>query len=329
MTTRRHFNHASFCAAALAALYPLAAHAQAVDGVKIIGGFPPGGTADATTRRVAERLQGSYSKGPAIVENRVGAANRIATEAVKNAAPDGKTLLSTPYSSMCLYPHTYAKLGYDPVKDFAPISIAAVFDYALAVGPMVPAQVKTVADFVAWAKANPKDANFASPSAGTSAHFLGALLGINAGVDIKHVPYRGAQPGVVDVLGGQIACMFTGVGDFLQHHRAGKLRILATSGAKRSAFVADVPTFSEAGFAYLTTDEWFGFYAPAGTPAPIIAAANAAITTALRDKAVVDSLAAFGLTAAPSTPAEMAASQKEAFERWGPLVKKIGFTAEA
>lgn len=310
-------------------LTPLSALAQAVDSVKIIGGFPPGGVADAATRRVAERLGGTYSKSAAIVENRVGAANRIATEAVKNAAPDGKTLLSTPYSSMSLYPHTYPKLGYDPVKDFVPISTIASFSYALAVGPLVPATVKTVADYVAWAKANPKDANFGSPSAGTTAHFLGVLLALNSGADIKHVPYRGSQPGVVDVLGGQIASMFTPVGDFMQHHRLGKLRVLGTSGSKRSPFLPDVPSFAEQGFGYLTSEEWFGIYAPANTPAAITSAANTAITTALRDKMVIDSMATFGLTAMPSTSEEMARSQKEALDHWGPLIKRIGFTAES
>lgn len=319
----------SFTAGSIASFATFSALAQPVDSVKIIGGFPPGGVADAATRRVAERMSGTYSKGPVIVENRVGAANRIATEVVKNAAPDGKTLLSTPYSSMSLYPHTYPKLGYDPVKDFAPVSTLASFAYALAVGPLVPASVKTVADYVAWARANPKDASFGSPSAGTTAHFLGALLSLNSGVEIKHVPYRGSQPGVVDVLGGQIASMFTPVGDFMQHHRTGKLRVLGTSGVKRSAFLPDVPSFAEQGYGYLTSEEWFGIYAPANTPAAIIGAANASITSALRDKAVVDSLATFGLTAMPSTPAEMARSQKEAFDHWGPLIKRIGFTAES
>lgn len=331
--TRRSFTAQSLglslTAASLGSLASFGALAQAVESVKIIGGFPPGGVADAATRRVAERLGGSYSKSPAIVENRVGAANRIATEVVKNAAPDGRTLLSTPYSSMSLYPHTYPKLGYDPVKDFSPISTIASFSYALAVGPMVPASVKTVSDYVAWCKTNPKDASFASPSAGTTAHFLGVLLALNSGTDIRHVPYRGSQPGVVDVLGGQIASMFTPVGDFMQHHRLGKLRVLGTSGAKRSPFLPDVPNFAEQGYGYLTSEEWFGIYAPARTPPAIISAANAAITTALRDKSVIDSLATFGLTAMPSTPEEMARSQKEALDHWGPLIKRIGFTAES
>lgn len=330
MTTRRHFVQSSVALAALGAMHPLAALAQAFESVKIINGFPAGGTADATSRRVGEKLAGSsYTKNSAVVENKPGAGGRIACETVKNAAPDGATLLLTPYSCTSIYPHIYTKLSYDPFKDLAPVSIAAVMHHGLAVGPLVPANVKTVKDYLAWAKANPKDASYGSPAAGSTPHFLGALLGISSGVDLKHVPYRGSIPGVTDVIGGQLASMFTPSGDFLANHRAGKLRLIATSGAKRSPFSPEVATFAEQGFPELTTEEWFGFYAPAKTPATVVASANAAINSALKEKTVIDSLTTFGLIAQGSTPAEMAKSQKDEYERWGPLVKKIGFTAES
>ena len=330
MTTRRQFTQASLSAALLTALGSQSAWAQALEQVKIINGFPAGGTADATSRRVADKLGGTaYTKNGGVVENKTGAAGRIAVEAVKNAPPDGATLLLTPYSMMSLYPHIYAKLSYDPVKDFAPVAIASSLTHGLAVGPLVPDTVKTVKDYLAWAKANPKDASYGSPAAGSTPHFLGALLGLNNNVDLKHIPYRGSIPGVADMIGGQLASMFTPHGDFLANHKAGKIRILATSGTKRSPFVPEVPTFVESGFPDLVVEEWFGFYAPARTPANVIANANAAINAALKDKTLIDSLAIQGLIPVGSTPEEMARSQRAEFERWGPLIKRIGFTAES
>jgi tripartite-type tricarboxylate transporter receptor subunit TctC len=329
MTTRRQFIQ-SAAALGAAGAFPLAAFAQAFEQVRIINGFPAGGTADATSRRIAERIGGTpYSKNPGIVDNRPGAGGRIACEVVKAAQPDGSTLLLTPYSCMSIYPHIYKTLSYDPFKDFVPVSIAAVMTHALTVGPMVPASVRSVREFLAWAKANPDKANYGSPAAGSTPHFLGALLGLNNNVELKHVPYRGSAPAVADMLGGTLASTSTPTGDALANYRAGKVRILATSGAARTPFTPDVPTYAEQGFPELTTEEWFGFYAPARTPANVVASANAAINQALKDKTVVDSLAIMGLVARGSTPAEMDKSQKDEHTRWGPLVKRIGFTADS
>ncbi len=330
MTTRRQFIHATAGLAALGALSPFAARAQAIDLVKIVNGFPAGGTADATSRRVGERLAGSgYTKVAAVVENKPGAGGRIAVETVKNAAPDGATLLLTPYSCTSLYPHIYRKLSYDPFKDLMPVSIAAVMHHGLAVGPMVPASVKSVKDYVAWAKANPGQASYGSPAAGSIPHFLGALLSGFTNTPLTHVPYRGSIPGVADVIGGQLASMFTPSGDFLANYKAGKLRILATSGPTRNPFSPDVPTFAEQGFPDLTVEEWFGFYAPARTPGNIIDNANAAINAALLDKAVASGLGTFGLIAKGSSVREMDRSQRDAYYRWGPLIKQIGFSDES
>ena len=318
---------------ASSALAPWAAFAQntlPVEQVKIVCGFPVGGTADTTSRRVGDKLAGStYSRNAAMVENKTGAGGRIAIEAVKNANPDGSTLLLSAYSMLLIYPHIYRSLSYDTFKDFAPVSIASVLSHGLAVGPMVPASVKNVKDFLAWCKANPDRANYGSPAAGSTPHFLGALLSLESGVAMQHVAYRGSVPGVTDVIAGQISAMFTPHGDFLANHRAGKLRILATSGKQRSLFVPDIPTFAEQGFSGLTVEEWFGFFAPAKTPANVIAAANAAINNALKDKGVVDSLALQGLSPLGSSPDEMAKEMRRLYEQWGPIVKRIGFTAES
>jgi tripartite-type tricarboxylate transporter receptor subunit TctC len=330
MSTRRHFIQTTGAVAALGALSPFSAFAQAIDQVKIYYGFPAGSSGDAVARRVGEKLAGTpYTKNPAVVDNKPGAGGRIALELLKSAPADGSVLTLSQVSALANYPHIYSKLGYDPVKDFVPVSIGAIMQHGLAVGPAVPASVKTVKDFLAWAKANPQQANYGSPGAGSTPHFLGALLGINSGVELKHVPYRGSIPGVTDVVGGQIAAMVTPHGDFIANHKAGKLRILATSGPKRSPYVPEVPTFAEQGFSDLTTEEWFGFYAPAATPKSVVAAANTAINNALKDKGVIDSLAIVGLIPHGSTPEEQARWQQSEFQTWGPLIKKIGFTAES
>ncbi|HET7866093.1 MAG TPA: Bug family tripartite tricarboxylate transporter substrate binding protein [Burkholderiaceae bacterium] len=314
----------------LATLGAQTARAEALEQTRILYGFPAGSAGDIVARRVAERLAGSaYTRNAPLVENKPGAGGRISLDTLKAAAPDGATLALSPFSCTSIYPHVYSKLTYDPVRDFVPVSIAAVMHHGLAVGPLVPASVKTVKEFVEWARANPKDANYGSPAAGSTPHFIGALLGINNGVELKHVPYRGSVPGVTDVVGGQVASMVTPSGDFIANHKAGKLRILATSGSKRSPFTPDVATFAEQGFPEFTVEEWFGFYAPARTPAAVVAAANTAINAALADKGVIEGLGVVGLIAQGSTAEAMARSQKAEYERWGPLVKKVGFTGDS
>jgi tripartite-type tricarboxylate transporter receptor subunit TctC len=329
MQHRRHFLQALGSAAALSALSPLSALAQALDQVKIMYGFPAGSAGDSVARRVAEKLGGTpYSKNPGYVENKPGAGGRIAVESLKAAPADGSVLTLAPVSALAVYPYIYPKRSYKP-EEVTQVSIGAIMFHGLAVGPAVPAEVKTLKDFLAWAKANPDKASYGTPGAGSMPHLLGALLGIRAGVDLKHVPYRGTVPSITDLVGGQIAAAMNPSGDYLQYMKTGRVRVLATSGKQRSPFLPEVPTFIELGYPDVTSEEWFGFYAPAKTPAATIAAANAAITTALKDKTVVDALAIVGLVAHGSTPQEMAADQKAEFERWGPLVKQIGFTAES
>lgn len=329
MPTRRHFVQLIGTSATSLSLAPLGVLAQGIDQVRILYGFPAGSSGDSVARRVGEKLAGTaYTRNAAVVENKPGASGRIALETLKAAPTDGSVLAMAPVSAMANYPFIYPRLAYDP-KDFAPVSIAAIAHHGLAVGPLVPASVKTVRDFLAWCKGNAAQAHYGSPGAGSTPHFLGALLGLNSGTELRHVPYRGSVPGVVDVVGGQIAAMVTTHGDFLQNHRAGKLRILGTSGPGRSPFVPEVPTFAEQGFPELTTEEWFGFYAPARTPADVVAAANAAITGALKDKAVQDGILAVGLIPHGSSIEEMVRWQRSEVEAWRPLIRKIGFTAES
>ena len=324
--SRREVIHMGSAAALMS--IGLRAQAQAqIETLKIITGFPPGGTSDQICRRVADRVAPGYARA-AFVENKTGAGGQIAVQFVKNAAPDGATLLQTPMSMLGIYPHIYKKLPYDPVADLAPVSLGCTFDFGFAAGPAVPASVKSVPDFLAWCKANPNLATFGSPAAGSVPHFIGVLLGRSAGVDIKHAAFRGTQPAILDMIGGQIPAVSGPVGEFTQHVAAGKCRLLGVSGATRSPFAPNTPTFIEQGLKDFAYDEWFGFYLPAKTPVEIVNRLNAALRSALAAPETINGLATMGLEAKSSTPAELAARLKADNERWGPLVKAIGFTAE-
>jgi tripartite-type tricarboxylate transporter receptor subunit TctC len=209
------------------------------------------------------------------------------------------------------------------------VSQAVRFDFGFAVGPMVPASVKTLGEFAAWCKANPGNANFGSPAAGSVPHFVAELFSRAAGLDLRHAPYRGTQPAIADLIGGQIASVSGPVGEFLQHLPGGKVRLLATSGAARSRFAPGVATYAEQGFKDIVFDEWFGFFMPARVPADALNRAVAALHGALGAPDVVEGLAQMGLEARTSTPAELAALLKRDSERWAPLIKTIGFSADS
>lgn len=324
---RRHLIQSAGASALLATLGQHAMAQNQPELLRIITGFAAGGTSDTICRRVATQVAPGYAK-TAVVENRTGAGGQIAIQFVKSAAPDGATMLQTPTSMLTIYPHIYKKLAYDPVVDLAPVSLGCVFDFGLAVGPSVPLSVKTVPEFLAWAKANPLGANFGSPAAGSTPHFIGALLGKSAGVELKHAAYRGTQPAMLDLLGGNISSVSGPIGDLTQHLPSGKIRILGVSGSKRSRFAPDVPTYEEQGIKEGTHSEWFAFFLPAKTPAETVTRLNAALKTALAHKDVVDGLAGFGLEAMSSSPAELAELVKKDTAKWAPIVKAVGFTAE-
>lgn len=326
---RRHLIQSSGAAALLAAVGQQAwAQAAPIESLKIVTGFAAGGTSDNTCRRVGTRLTGPYAK-TVVVENKTGAGGQIAIQYIKGVPADGTQLLQSPTSMFTIYPHIYKKLPYDPVADVTPVTLACVFDFGFAVGPLVPASVKTLAEFVAWAKANPTQANFGSPAAGSTPHFVGALLGKSAGIDLKHAAYRGTQPAMQDLLGGQIAAVSGPIGDITQHLASGKVRILATSGAKRNRFAPDVPTYAEQGFKELTHSEWFAFFLPPKADAALVARMNSALKVALAAKDVVDGLATFGLEAMSNSPAELSDLLRQDTAKWAPIVKSIGFTADA
>jgi tripartite-type tricarboxylate transporter receptor subunit TctC len=324
---RRHWLQTASASALLTSLGPTAWAQAQVESIKIVTGFPPGGTSDTICRRVAEKLAPGYARA-AFVENKTGAGGQIAVQTVKAATPDGNTVLQTPMSMLGIYPHIYRKLNYDPFNDVIPVSLGCTFDFGFAVGPMVPGEVRTIQDFVAWCRSNPDKANFGSPAAGSTPHFIGALLGKWANTELRHVAFRGTQPAILDMIGGQIAAVSGPIGEFTQHVAAGKCRLLAASGAKRSPFAPQAATFVEQGLRDFVYDEWFGFFVPARTPNDVIGRLNTAIRAALAAPDTVNGLAAMGLEAQSSTPTELAQRLRRDHDRWGPLVKQIGFTAE-
>jgi tripartite-type tricarboxylate transporter receptor subunit TctC len=327
--TRRTLLQAGPAGALLAALGRDAfAQAAMVDNLKIITGFAAGGTSDTTCRRVAQAVTGTLAR-TAVVENKTGAGGQIAIQTIKGLPADGTALLQSPTSMFTIYPHIYKKLPYDPATDVTPVTVACVFDFGLAVGPLVPASVTDVKSYLAWAKANPQQANYGSPAAGSTPHFIPALMAVTQKVDLKHAPYRGTQPAMQDLLGGQIGAVSGPIGDLTQHLATGKVRILATSGAKRNRFAPNVPTYTEQGFPELQHSEWFGFFLPPKAAPELVTRFNGALKTALASKDVVDGLATFGLEAMSSSPAEFTDLLAKDRAKWAPIVKQVGFTADA
>lgn len=294
----------------------------------IVNGFQAGGTSDNLCRRVAQKLQPGYAKAT-VVENRTGAGGQIAISYVKGRPADGSTILQSNLSILSIYPHIYKKLPYNAMTDFAPVSLGCVLDNGFAIGPAVPASVKTVPEFLAWAKANPASANFGSPAAGATPHFAGVLLGRSAGVELKHAAYRGSQPALLDLIGGNISAFCGPIGDMMQHLSSGKVRILGVASAKRSRFLPDIPTLQEQGMKDMVHPDWCAFLVPAKTPTSVINLLNAAIRDALSHKDVIDGLATFGLETMASSPSELSDLLTQQTAKWGPLIKQIGFTVES
>jgi len=293
--------------------------------VHILVGFAAGGTADLIARVVAEKLKDTVGQ-PVIVENRPGAAGRIAADAVKSASPDGATIMVMPIGPMAVVPHTLKSISYDTLKDFTPIGLGATFQFALAVGPQSGA--KSWSEFVAWANANPAKASYATSGAGSLPHFIGVLISREIGVDMVHIGYKGSAAYVNDLIGGQVPSAVDAVADLAELHRAGRVRILATSGAARSHALPDVPTFAELGLKNVVATGWFGFFAPANAPKAIVDALNRGINKALASPDVVERLAKIGMDPATGTPEEFAQIVASDYAKWGPIVKASGFTAD-
>lgn len=304
----------------------LALTASAQDGpIRILVGFPPGGESDLVARLLADGLRGSLGV-PVIVDNRPGASGMLAAEMLKNAAPDGRTLMVAPIAVTVFAPLTHTRLRYDPLQDFAPVSLVANFQMALAVGPGSPAA--TLHEYLDWVRANPAKATYGVPLAGGPTHFFGVMLARAAGVDLTAVPYKGSAAFVNDLLGGQVAAGITVLSQLIQHHRAGKVRLLATSGSKRSPLAPDVPTFRELGFAGIEGTGWQAVHTRSGTPRTSIDRLAAAIGATVTSRKISAQLISLGLEPVGSTPDELASRLAEDTARWTPIVKASGFRAD-
>ncbi|WP_076999246.1 tripartite tricarboxylate transporter substrate binding protein [Variovorax sp. KK3] len=310
------------------ALAPVASIAQAqafVPGqpIKVLIGVPAGGTQDVLTRAIAHEVRDSL--GPLVVDNRSGAAGRIAVEAVKTAAPDGRTLLLGTASMMTMFPSAYRNLSYDPVQDFIPIVNAARFELALTVHKDVPAN--TLPEFVTWAKAQGDKLSFASYGAGTPSHFLGEMLNRAAGLKMTHVPYRGSTPARQDLMGGTVPVYFDTVGGAQQMLGTGRAKVLATSGDKRSPLLPSLPTFVEAGYKDVVATAWFAFYAPRKTPQPIVDKLRAEFTRAVNTREVRQQLLQNGMYPVGDGPEALLKTMREDTARWGGIMRAVNFQA--
>jgi len=312
--------------ALLAGLAAPAARAQAdKPPLRILVGFPPGGSADVIARLLAERLPAQLGGQAVTVENKPGAAGRIAIDALKNAPADGNTVIIMPSGPVVLFPHVFRKLGYDPVKDLAPVSQLASFQFCIVSGPKTG--VKTIAEMLAKAKADPSTATYGSSGNGTVPHFLGLMLGDAAGIDFQHVPYQGGAPAMTALMGGHIGYNVDVLTESLEQHRAGKVRIIAVAGAQRAAQVPEVPTLREQGVA-MDASAWFAMYGPGALPAATAQRLSAAVQAAMKDTTLNSRLGALGLEPIASTPEQLAAVQRADFAKWAKPVKASGFQAD-
>ena len=295
--------------------------------VRIIVPFPAGGGTDVLARIIAERMRDNYAPS-VIVENRVGASGRTGVEAVKAAPPDGTTLLFVPDFLMTVYPHSFKKLSYDPLKDFIPIAMIARSGLALAAGPALPAEIKTVKEYLDWARRNPKQASYATTAAGGTPHFVGVMLSQASGVELTPVHYKGGGPALQDLVGGQVPVSVNPIGELLPQLKGGRVRVLAVTSEKRSRFLPDSPTMGEAGFAQIQLAPWLGFFAPAGTPADIVKRLSNGINDAAQHGQSQQAFVKFGMEPAAMTPVGFAEVIRQDIEKWRPIVKASGFTAE-
>jgi tripartite-type tricarboxylate transporter receptor subunit TctC len=294
--------------------------------VHVIVGFAAGGGTDLIARLLADRLRGRYASA-VLVENKPGAAARIAVETVKNAEPDGSVILFTPDFPLTVYPHSFRSLSYDPLRDLAAVAPAAKSMLTYNIGPAVPDGVKTLAAFVQWCRDNPGRASYATTAAGGTPHFVGMMMASAAGLAMTPVHYRGGAPALQDLLGGHVPASINPISEALPHAKTGALRMLAVTGAWRSPFLPDIPTMTEAGYR-VAVHSWLGVFVPARTPHDVVGALNAAIGEAVKSPDMVEQLAKLGNEPAFETPGQFAAMVRADLERWGPVVKASGFVAQ-
>jgi tripartite-type tricarboxylate transporter receptor subunit TctC len=311
---------------ALAAAAPFAALAQAGDyptkPVRVLVAFTAGGTTDNLARAVCQKLSERF-KQPFVIDNKPGAGGNLGTEIAARAAPDGYTLIVDSVGPIAVNPTLYKKLAINPLTDLVPVVQIADVPNVLVVNPSVPA--KTLEEFVAYAKANPGKLNYSSTGIGTSSHLSGFMLSQRSGADTTHVPYKGAEA-LKDLLAGRVQFMFATIPSVIQHIHAGTLRALAVSSTHRSRSLPDVPTVAEKGFPGFQAGSWFGFFAPQGTPEPVIAELNKAVNEVL--PSLETQMVREGADPVGGSPKQFAGFVQKEYEKWKLIVRDSGATAE-
>ncbi len=289
--------------------------------VKLVVPFPPGGPLDATGRLIAEKLTAMWGQA-VVVDNKPGAGGNIGADLVAKSAPDGYTILMGALSTHAVNPSLYAKMPYDAVKDFAPITLLAVTPNVLVVNPTLP--VNSVKELIVYAKANPGKLSFASGSNGSAGHLAGELFKVDTGVDIVHIPYKGGAPATQALLAGDVQLMFDNLANATPQVKAGKLKALAVTTATRSKLAPDLPTMAEAGVPGFDISTWFGLLAPAKTPKDVIAKWNADVTKILNAPETRERLLALGAEPAPMSPPEFASFIQREMTKYARIVKASG-----
>lgn len=297
--------------------------------LRVICGYPPGGSTDIICRKLAERLGGGRYAANAVVENKPGAAGRLVVEELKRAGPDSATVLVTPASVMTMYPHVFRQLSYDPFNDVTPVSTVATTGFTLAVGPKVPESVTTLEAFLRWCRANPALAQCGNAGAGSMPHLMALQLEREGRAPMTHVPYRGSSVASLAVAGGELSSMMSTEASARPLVQAGKIRLLATAWPERSPFFPQVPTFREQGFPMLTQREWFGAFMPARAPVAAVQALSDALRVVQQDPDVRDTWERTCLQGDASGPAALLAAMRSEHAQWGALVKATGFTPES
>lgn len=304
--------------------WALPARAQALPAMaRMLVGYPPGSSPDVVARRLADRLVGRLATA-VVVENKVGAGGRIAVDAARQAAPDGTTLLLCPSSILTINPHVFRKLSYQPFEDLTPISLAAKFHFAFAVGPSVPPEVATLAQFAAWAKG--ERATYGSPGLGTPSHVIGHAISERFGLSMTHVPYRGSAQAISDMTGGQLTSFVFTEGDLRPYQKT--FRALATTGQQRSAMNPGVMTLLENGITGLEQPDWFGVYMGGKPSSTVLSHVSAQVRAALASPQYVQAIAESGWEPVSSSPTELDRQARIDLERWGPLVRATGFQTD-
>ncbi|MCX7137355.1 MAG: tripartite tricarboxylate transporter substrate binding protein [Proteobacteria bacterium] len=324
MTTQQKVSLALLLAGASAAAQA-AEPAFPVKPIRMISPYAAGGGSDTLARILGQKLFAAWGQ-PVVVDNRPGSGGIIGAETVARATPDGYTLFVTPSAVLTINPHIYSKLRYDTFRDFAPITMASNSPYFLVVHPKIPAA--SIKELIAYAKANPGKMNYSSSGNGSSTHLAGVLFNNMAGIEIVHIPYKGAAPAIVDLLAGNIQMRFSSVVPVLPHVRSGRLRGIAISSARRYGPLPDIPTISESGLPGYVVESFYAVVAPAGTPSAIIAKINAEIVRNLKSQEIAAHMANDGAEAIGSSPAELAKALREDHARWAKPVKDSGARAD-